>query len=85
MVAILTPGIPAALDNPRWQAMIDNDTRATGPFIIGVTTTGIYCVPGCPAKRPSRINVRFFDTPADARAAGLRACKRCHPDHALEH
>ncbi len=49
-------------------------------FVVGVVTTGIYCVPTCTARRPNAENVRFFDSPAAARLAGLRACKRCRPD-----
>ncbi|HEX6202825.1 MAG TPA: Ada metal-binding domain-containing protein [Thermoanaerobaculia bacterium] len=56
------------------------DPAADGRFLLGVTTTGIYCRPTCAAKRPRPENVRFFVTAAAARAAGLRACRRCHPD-----
>ncbi|MEM7309229.1 MAG: Ada metal-binding domain-containing protein [Planctomycetota bacterium] len=50
-------------------------------FVVGVVTTGIYCVPTCSARKPKESNVRFFATLDDARRAGLRACKRCRPDH----
>ncbi|MEA2423625.1 MAG: AraC family transcriptional regulator [Thermoleophilaceae bacterium] len=53
-----------------------------GWVLVGVTTTKIYCVPGC-AGRPKRQNVRSFESTAAARAAGLRACKRCRPDEAM--
>ncbi|MBW7886042.1 MAG: hypothetical protein H3C34_26115 [Caldilineaceae bacterium] len=46
---------------------------------FGVTTTGIYCRPGCPARRPKPEHVRYFPSPAAAEAAGFRACKRCRP------
>ena len=49
-------------------------------FVVGVVTTGIYCLPTCTAKKPRADNVRFFDTVDQARRAGLRACKRCRPD-----
>jgi AraC family transcriptional regulator of adaptative response / DNA-3-methyladenine glycosylase II len=49
-------------------------------FIIGVLTTGIYCIPSCPARQPNPENVRIFKTEDEAKAAGLRACKRCRPD-----
>jgi len=45
-----------------------------------VTSTGVYCRPGCPSRRPRADRVRFFDTTIDARQAGFRACKRCRPD-----
>ena len=51
-----------------------------GKFILGVMTTGIYCLPSCAARPPKPENVRLFTTEAQAKAAGLRACKRCRPD-----
>lgn len=57
------------------------DRSMDGRFIGAVKTTGIYCKPSCPARRPLRENVEFFWTAAEARAAGYRACKRCLPDN----
>jgi len=51
-----------------------------GEFLVGVLTTGIYCLPSCSARRPRPENVRFFADEHAARTAGLRACKRCRPD-----
>lgn len=51
-----------------------------GRFLAGVTSTGIYCLPSCPAKRPKPENVAFYRHPDDARGAGLRPCHRCRPD-----
>lgn len=51
-----------------------------GEFLVGVLTTGIYCLPGCRARMPRVENVRFFADEGAARAAGLRPCKRCRPD-----
>ena len=56
------------------------DTSANGLFITGVITTGIYCLPSCPARKPKAENVRFFAYEHEARAVGLRPCKRCKPD-----
>ncbi|MCZ6596168.1 MAG: helix-turn-helix domain-containing protein, partial [Planctomycetota bacterium] len=56
------------------------DAAYVGRFVTGVLTTGIYCLPTCSARKPLAKNVRFFDTPEEARRAGLRACKRCKPD-----
>ncbi len=56
------------------------DRSLDGQFVGAVKTTGIYCKPSCPARRPLRENVAFYWTPADARAAGYRACRRCLPD-----
>ena len=72
--------ITALEDDARWEAMIARDTSETGPFVIAVKSTGIYCRVGCPARRPLRRNVLFFESVEDARSAGFRACKRCHPD-----
>lgn len=64
-------------DLQRWQAVLTRDRIAAGHFVYAVRTTGIYCQPGCSARTPRRENVEFFLTPADARAAGYRACQRC--------
>jgi len=63
-----------------WQAFARRDRSFDGRFVIGVLTTGIYCRPSCAARQPKRENVRFFADGREARAAGLRACKRCRPD-----
>lgn len=63
-----------------WQAVLRRDRSFDGRFVTGVLSTGIYCRPSCAARHPARKNVRFFATGAEARAAGLRACKRCLPD-----
>lgn len=65
--------------DPRWH-LLDKNT-ADGQFIYGVITTGIYCRPGCPSRRPNPDNVRFFENAPAAEAAGFRPCKRCHPQH----
>ncbi|MGB3472413.1 MAG: methylated-DNA--[protein]-cysteine S-methyltransferase [Erythrobacter sp.] len=67
-------------DDERWQIALAKDRRFDGAFVTGVHSTGIYCRPSCPARAPLRRNVQFYATPADARGAGLRACKRCSPD-----
>lgn len=64
----------------RWKAVLARDPRADGRFVFAVETTGIYCRPSCPARRPLRKNVSFFDDGAAARRKGFRACKRCQPD-----
>ena len=68
--------------NKLWDAVLTRNTSGTGDFIYGVKTTRIYCRPTCPSRRPLRKNVLFFATPAEARAQGYRACKRCRPDEA---
>lgn len=61
------------------KGMYDRDRSADGRYLVGVRTTGIYCLPSCPARKPKAENVRFFLAEEDARRAGLRACKRCRP------
>src|SRR3954470_24632076 len=60
--------------------LLESDATYNGRFFTGVLTTGIYCLPACKARKPKATNVRFFPTCEAARAAGLRACKKCHPD-----
>lgn len=63
-----------------WAAFERRDRTWDGRVIGAVTTTGIYCKPSCPARRPKREHVQFFATGDDARAAGFRPCLRCRPD-----
>jgi len=66
----------------RWRAVLEHERRADGNFVYAVSSTGIYCRPSCPSRRPLRSRVRFFETPLAAEAAGFRACRRCHPREA---
>jgi AraC family transcriptional regulator of adaptative response/methylated-DNA-[protein]-cysteine methyltransferase len=70
------------LNEVRWRAVQSRDTAMAGCFVYAVTTTGVFCRPGCGARRPLRANVEFFSTNDEARAAGYRACMRCRPDEA---
>ena len=63
-----------------WNRAEARKGKFDGKFILGVMTTGIYCLPSCAARPPKPQNVRLFTTEAEAKAAGLRACKRCRPD-----
>ena len=67
-------------DIARWRAVLERDRSADGLFVYAVHSTGVYCRPSCPSRRPSRERVTFFDAPADAKRAGFRACRRCSPD-----
>jgi AraC family transcriptional regulator of adaptative response/methylated-DNA-[protein]-cysteine methyltransferase len=69
-------------DAERWQAVALRDVRADDRFVFAVISTGIYCRPSCPARRPLRRNVRFFASNLQAEQAGFRACKRCKPNQA---
>jgi AraC family transcriptional regulator of adaptative response/methylated-DNA-[protein]-cysteine methyltransferase len=71
---------PIGLERRRWNLVLARDRAADGRFVYAVRSTGIYCRPSCPSRRPRRDRVMFFDAPADARRAGFRACLRCHPD-----
>ncbi|HET7489893.1 MAG TPA: methylated-DNA--[protein]-cysteine S-methyltransferase [Acidimicrobiales bacterium] len=63
----------------RWAAVVARDAGTDGRFVYAVRTTRVYCRPACPARRPLRANVEFFDRASDAEAAGYRACRRCRP------
>jgi len=62
--------------DPRWAQLC---ARAEGAFVYGVSTTGIYCRPGCPSRLAKPEHVSFYDDAAAAEAAGFRACLRCRP------
>lgn len=71
---------PFTNDPLLWEAVVRRDPRADGRFVTAVVTTGVYCRPTCPARRPKRENVAFYPDPATAEQAGFRPCKRCRPD-----
>ena len=81
--AILNPEVPGYMpstsENNRWQAVLDRDATQDGRFFFAVSSTGVYCRPSCPARRPRRENVTFFLRPEEAEEAGYRACLRCRP------
>ncbi len=66
-----------------WKAVEERDPAFDGAFVMAVWSTGIYCRPTCPARRPDRHRVSFFTSPPEAAAAGYRACLRCHPADAV--
>lgn len=67
-------------DDACYRAILTRDARFDGRLFVGVTTTGIYCRPICPARTPKRENVRFYPTAAAAQSAGFRPCLRCRPE-----
>lgn len=81
-VRVVPTGVAVAAGglDPRWKPLAARDSAADGTFVYGVTSTGIYCRPSCPSRRPRADRVRFFDAPIGARQAGFRPCKRCRPD-----
>jgi len=66
-------------DEKYWNAVVARDSAHDGEFVFAVSTTGVYCRPSCPARRPRRQNVTFFSHPEQAEKAGFRACLRCRP------
>lgn len=69
----------------RWRTVLARDPAADGRFVFAVRSTGIYCRPSCPARRPRRDQVSFYGGPAEAERAGYRACRRCHPQEDSMH
>jgi AraC family transcriptional regulator of adaptative response/methylated-DNA-[protein]-cysteine methyltransferase len=72
----------ATLNDPRWAAIVARSSGADGQFYYGVRTTGVYCRPSCPSRRPRPENVEIFETRDAAERADYRACRRCRPGEA---
>jgi AraC family transcriptional regulator of adaptative response/methylated-DNA-[protein]-cysteine methyltransferase len=66
-------------EDSRWHAVLARDGSSDGKFVFAVSSTGVYCRPSCPSKRPKRENVTFFRAPQQAESAGFRECLRCRP------
>src|ERR1700760_4954002 len=65
--------------NQKWSMVLARDAKADGRFVYAVKSTGVFCRPTCPSRRPKLENVEFFDSPNQAQQAGYRACRRCTP------
>jgi len=80
-ILTLTMPMPAVSKNESewWDAVQARDANQDGQFVFAVSSTGVYCRPSCPSKRPRRENVAFFRRPDQAEKAGYRACLRCRP------
>jgi AraC family transcriptional regulator of adaptative response/methylated-DNA-[protein]-cysteine methyltransferase len=63
----------------QWTLVLGREAKADGQFVYAVKSTGVFCRPSCPSRRPRREMVEFFDSPAQAQKAGYRACRRCTP------
>jgi AraC family transcriptional regulator of adaptative response/methylated-DNA-[protein]-cysteine methyltransferase len=63
----------------RWQAVLARDGSQDGSFVFAVSSTGVYCRPSCPSRRPRREHVTFYRNASEAEKAGYRACLRCRP------
>ncbi|HTW49266.1 MAG TPA: methylated-DNA--[protein]-cysteine S-methyltransferase, partial [Acidobacteriaceae bacterium] len=75
---------PRRLGSPGWEdqawaAILARDPSADAELVYAVTTTGVFCRPTCPSRRPDRSNVRFFTDAESAATAGFRPCRRCRP------
>lgn len=66
-------------EDQAWAAVLARDAAADAEMVYAVTTTGVFCRPTCPSRRPQRGNVVFFADPAAAITAGYRPCRRCRP------
>src|SRR5579871_724247 len=66
-----------------WDAVLRRDENFDGRFVYAVRSTGIYCRPTCPSRRPSRSQVIFFPAVGAAEQAGFRPCRRCRPQEPL--
>lgn len=73
------PAMANVSNDPRWQAVLTRDGASDGKFVFAVSSTGVYCRPSCPSRRPRRENVSFFVHPREAERAGFRECLRCRP------
>jgi AraC family transcriptional regulator of adaptative response/methylated-DNA-[protein]-cysteine methyltransferase len=71
-----------AEENAFWRAALERNPDFDGVFVFGVRSTGIYCRPSCPSRRPARARVVFFPFADQAEAAGFRPCRRCRPREA---
>lgn len=71
--------ITPSTDERRWAAVLARDATVDGAFVYAVTSTGVFCRPSCPSRRPHRDRVRFFESAAAAEQAGFRPCRRCQP------
>jgi AraC family transcriptional regulator of adaptative response/methylated-DNA-[protein]-cysteine methyltransferase len=86
MVHVNSKPNPGCTDSPSqtvdpetaWRQVCERAPEAR--FFYAVTTTGVFCRPGCASRRPLRVNVRFFSSAAEAQAAGFRPCRRCKPE-----
>src|SRR2546425_9969867 len=77
------PDMSHASEIRQWEAVMSRDPNQDGRFVFAVSSTGVYCRPSCPSRRPRREHVSFFRLPEAAEQAGFRACRRCHPRRAI--
>jgi AraC family transcriptional regulator of adaptative response/methylated-DNA-[protein]-cysteine methyltransferase len=76
----MEPSSQVVIDEARWQVVLAREVCGNERFVYAVRSTGVYCRPGCPSRRPRRANVMFFPVPDAAERAGFRPCRRCRPE-----
>lgn len=81
--SMVKQAVPSVFAGRAWQQVLARDASADGQFFYGVKSTGIYCKPSCPSRRPERKNVSFYPTQTAAEAAGFRPCMRCEPERVI--
>jgi len=79
---VITQDLQVGNEDNYWEAVLVKDARFDGTFFYAVRSTGVYCRPSCPARRPRRQQVLFFYRPEAAEQAGFRPCQRCTPKSA---
>ena len=79
---VIYQDLQVANEEDYWQVVLAKDASFDGVFVYAVRSTGIYCRPSCPARRPHREQVLFFPLPEAAQQAGFRSCRRCYPQDA---
>jgi AraC family transcriptional regulator of adaptative response/methylated-DNA-[protein]-cysteine methyltransferase len=75
----IVPKKKSSDETQAWHAVLERDRRYDGLFVYAVRSTGVYCRPSCPSRRPRPEQVEFFEQPKAAESAGYRSCRRCRP------
>ena len=75
----VVPKPTTSSESQAWHAVLERDRRYDGLFVYAVRSTGVYCRPSCPSRRPRPEQVEFFEQPKAAESAGYRSCRRCRP------
>jgi AraC family transcriptional regulator of adaptative response/methylated-DNA-[protein]-cysteine methyltransferase len=81
---MIMTAMPSINEAKAWDSILARDESLDGELFYGDATTGVYCRPSCPSRRPNRQNVKFFSSTEAAERAGFRACQRCRPNQASD-
>ncbi|WP_152392079.1 bifunctional transcriptional activator/DNA repair enzyme AdaA [Paenibacillus guangzhouensis] len=71
--------IPTSRYGEYYKALIEKNSEYEGVFYVGVKSTGVFCRPTCPARKPKFENCEFYETAKEALLASFRPCQRCRP------